>query len=155
MANYITTLEDKDGNGLLPNTALKAIVDENGDYLDNQLAASDVSILKGGKIAEIDSILTPLTYYKLGTYVDISAYTDSTYYIAPSDGYIVAATGTNLYDRVSVMIEGITVHVARCFASGYTDKRTLFVRKGTKVSHNSTDSNVEFFRFYPLVEDSN
>ena len=55
MANYITTLEDNNGNGMLPITSLKALMDENGNYLDNQLTASDVNALKNGAVVSIGS----------------------------------------------------------------------------------------------------
>lgn len=52
MATYITTLQDKDGsNGLLPKTVLKAIADDNGNYLDNQLTANDLNFLKNGGLS--------------------------------------------------------------------------------------------------------
>ena len=65
MSNYITTLEDKDDNGLLPRTVLNAISDGNGNYLDNQLTASDVNALKNGKMSDVSSkvdSLKPTSY---------------------------------------------------------------------------------------------
>ena len=54
MANYVTTLkDDSKTNGLLPRTVLKAVADDNGNYLDNQLLASDLNALKNGKIADM------------------------------------------------------------------------------------------------------
>lgn len=56
MATYITTLQDKDGsNGLLPKTVLKAIADDNGNYLDSGLAASDLNALKDGAFATLST----------------------------------------------------------------------------------------------------
>ena len=49
MATYITTLKDATNtNGLLPKTVLKAVADDNGDYLDSNLTVSDINALKGG-----------------------------------------------------------------------------------------------------------
>ena len=62
MANYITTLQDKDGtNTLLPRTALKALSDDNGNYLDSGLSASDINALKNGKIGSIDNAISDIT----------------------------------------------------------------------------------------------
>lgn len=61
MATYISTLEDKNGDGVLPRTALKAICDDNGSYLDNALEASDINALKNGKVAAMDSEISSLS----------------------------------------------------------------------------------------------
>ena len=57
MADYVTTIRDNDNNHMLPRTELKAIKDANGNYLDNTLAASDVNILKNGKISSMDTTI--------------------------------------------------------------------------------------------------
>jgi len=54
MANYITTLKDEPKtNNLLPRTVLKAVADDNGDYLDNELVADDINALKDGAFAAL------------------------------------------------------------------------------------------------------
>ena len=54
MANYITTLKNKDNTDhYLPKTVLKAVADDNGDYLDNGLAASDINVLKNGALSSL------------------------------------------------------------------------------------------------------
>ena len=45
MADFITTLEDKSGNNLLPRTKIKAISDDDGNYFDSRLNASDFNAL--------------------------------------------------------------------------------------------------------------
>ena len=62
MANYITTLEDKNQDGILPRTVVKAIADKNGDYLSEDLVKSDIDALKNGKIASMDSAISSLSY---------------------------------------------------------------------------------------------
>ena len=62
MATYITTLKDAtDTDALLPRTVLGAIADGNGDYLDDQMLASDLNALKNGKIADMSSKITSLS----------------------------------------------------------------------------------------------
>lgn len=60
MSNYKTTLKEG-ANGYLPRTCLSALFDENGAYLDNQLEASDINILKNGKIAFIQPKICSVT----------------------------------------------------------------------------------------------
>ena len=55
MANIITTLKDKTKtNNLIPRTQIQAICDSNGNYLDNNLSASDINTLKGGGMAKTE-----------------------------------------------------------------------------------------------------
>ena len=54
MATIISTLKDETKtNTIAPRTALKALFDDQGNYLDNALMASDVNALKNGKIADM------------------------------------------------------------------------------------------------------
>lgn len=58
MANFLTTLKNKSKtNTYFPRTVLKAVGDDNGGFLDNQLVASDINILKNGKISQMSSAL--------------------------------------------------------------------------------------------------
>ena len=52
MATYVTTLKDVSGeNVLFPKTSLKAIMDENGNFLDPQISASDINALRDSNLA--------------------------------------------------------------------------------------------------------
>ena len=56
MSDYVTKLQDKEHNGLLPRTVLKAIADDNGDYINNTVTADDInaiSLLRGLVIKEM------------------------------------------------------------------------------------------------------
>ena len=66
MASYITTLKDNTKtNDILPRTSLKAVSDDNGNYLDSQLTASDVNALKNGKISSMDSAISAINSIKV------------------------------------------------------------------------------------------
>ena len=60
MSSYVTTLVDHNDNNALPITALKALVDDNGNPIDDTLTASDVNALKNGKIAYMDIAISSL-----------------------------------------------------------------------------------------------
>ena len=60
MPNYISTLLSKTGDQIYPRTVLKAIADDNGNYLDSGLAASDINALKNGKISNIEQSISSL-----------------------------------------------------------------------------------------------
>lgn len=56
MANKIVTLQNTDKTeGKLPRTVLKAIFDDNGDYLDPELTADDINALKDGAITSLST----------------------------------------------------------------------------------------------------
>lgn len=91
----------------------------------------------------------------LGTSINIWDYRGtSNKYSAPSDGYIIAASGNTLGDRVQVHdMVGTTILLARCMQAGYSDTRALFVRKGFEFYHSTiTDSaEVGTLYFYPFI----
>ena len=60
MANYTTTLLDDENNGMLPRTTLDSIMDSNGNYLDNQLTASDINALKNGAMSSLSTTVNDL-----------------------------------------------------------------------------------------------
>lgn len=54
MATKVTTLKNADKtDDLVPRTQLKGIFDKNGNYIDNDLLASDLNKLKGGVVDEL------------------------------------------------------------------------------------------------------
>lgn len=101
MANYITTLKDEDKtNNLLPRTVLKAVADDNGNYLDSGLAASDVNALKNGKVADMDNRIAQNTSAISGIMklITLDLTTDS-------DGYASYNFGRNIR-IISVFLRG-------------------------------------------------
>lgn len=58
MATKIGTLQNPDKTeALLPRTCLKAVADKNGDYISEDVLASDVNALKNGAIATLVSLI--------------------------------------------------------------------------------------------------
>lgn len=43
MANLITTLEARNGDKLLPRTKIKALFDEDGNYINSEVTAEDIN----------------------------------------------------------------------------------------------------------------
>lgn len=104
------------------------------------------------EIADLNDAVTSLTNHTLGTPIDIMGYTNTNWYTTPSDGYVVALTNATLYSRISILVDNIPIALARCALSQYSDRQSLFVRKGTHVSRESSDQSTDaFLQFYPLV----
>lgn len=65
MATKIGTIQNPEKTeALLPRTCLKAIADKNGDYISEDVLASDINALKNGKVASMDSAITSLSTTK-------------------------------------------------------------------------------------------
>lgn len=60
MSNYKTTLKENDDH-YYPYTALSNLFDSDGAWIDNQLKASDLNILKNGKIDFIQPKICSVT----------------------------------------------------------------------------------------------
>lgn len=91
MATRITTLKDSTNtDALLPKTVLKAVADDNGNYLDQNLTASDLNSLKNGAFNTVVTHTNDLiggalpinadqlnghpdTYFMNNTFTDISS----------------------------------------------------------------------------------
>lgn len=100
MSNKIVTLQNTTKTeGQLPRTVLKAIFDDNGDYLDNQLVASDINALKNGAISSLSGMRN--VYINQETTSDLAGGSDSSV-------ILTMPTSTTIYSILIISIQPMT-----------------------------------------------
>lgn len=137
MSNKIVTLQNttKD-EGRLPRTVLKALFDDNGDYLDSQLVASDINVLKNGKILSLSTwtdisenvSLSNISGSIKSTYT-LNAYTNGllVYFTLSVETNASVSAGSNIF---SATINGLPTRNARYVAVDFNSSsiQTLLIQ---------------------------
>lgn len=137
MATKVTTLKNADKTeDLVARTQLKAIFDKNGDYIDNDLLASDLNKLKGGVVDE----LVICTEDEVGVPIPVNAdllngHAD-TYFMGIEDsgtGYIRFANGLQIcwgqetLPNTNGTVAGETTHSAVNYGKAFISNPSLVI----------------------------
>ena len=114
-----------------------------GDWDSTEVSEKTVS-------DEIDTVKSGLTNNKLGTFEDLSSYTQGQIYTCPADGYLeMHAVNGNIIMRI-YGASGSAYMYSSYITSG-EDSRILFLKKGMRLEVRSSSSGDNQINFIPLV----
>lgn len=85
------------------------------------------------------------------TAVSLSSYTSSSNaYICPTDGYVMALSGSQLNDLVFCVVDGMNLLQARCETNNYAGRSSIFVKKGMPIYVEVNTGNRGYIYYYAL-----
>ena len=129
------------GDTIVPNTNCVA-TNVTTELLVSKSAA-DISYNSG----TVKDVLDELTSNNLGTLVDIQSYTSQSQFTAPSDGYVITASGQYEAESVELFVDNVSVIINHGDnTSGF--KMSIFVKKGSSIY--ATSHSAASVKFSPL-----
>ena len=130
MSSYITTLKDATKtNELLPRTRLKALADDNGNYVSSSVSAANVNALPSHLVDNAEWTGAHLTTAQRASYVNTIKITNQGTTLADVASTLNTVNGNGRHVFFDVSALGAGAYLCTIFLDGYPDATTSTVYK--------------------------